>query len=513
MLTVRGITKTFGTLVANDAVNLTIGTGEIHALLGENGAGKSTLVKMLYGALAPDGGKINWENKPVQISSPAYARKLGIGMVFQHFSLFDALNVAENVALALPKDRSLKEVSQSLSEISEEYGLPLDPTAQIADLSVGERQRVEIVRCLLADPELIIMDEPTSVLTPQEADTLFVTLRKIRDEGRSILYISHKLDEVRALCDTATILRHGKVVGHCDPRETSKSELARMMVGTSVADVKASTKKQNQTETVLEAKDLSLPTDSQFGTSLHNISFSLKAGTVAAIAGIAGNGQNEFFASLTGEASLDDAAALEIFGKPAGQTGVNQRRQMGMAFVAEERLGHGAAPNMSMSENVLLTRATISEELRSIFGLKRSSAHNIREEICEEFDVRRGSKNPPAGSLSGGNLQKFVIGRELGSDPKIIVINQPTWGVDAGAARHIRQTLIDSADAGMAVLIISQDLDEIFEVADEIAVLHEGNLSPFVDASTVTRESLGLLMGGEGFEHSQETRAHDVTNA
>ena len=512
MLTVRGITKIFGTLVANDAVNLTIGTGEIHALLGENGAGKSTLVKMLYGALAPDSGKITWQDNLVQITSPAYARKLGIGMVFQHFSLFDALNVAENVALALPKDRSLKEVSQSLSKISEEYGLPLDPTAQIADLSVGERQRVEIVRCLLADPELIIMDEPTSVLTPQEADTLFVTLRKLRDEGRSILYISHKLDEVRALCDTATILRHGKLVGHCDPRETSKAELARLMVGTSVADVKTSTKKQDRAETVLEAKSLSLPTDSQFGTSLNNISFSLKAGTVAAIAGIAGNGQNEFFASLTGEASLEDSAALEIFGNPAGQIGVNKRRQMGMAFVAEERLGHGAAPSMSMSENVILTRATTSSELQSAFGLKRSSADKIREGICEDFDVRRGSKNPPAGSLSGGNLQKFVIGRELGSDPKIIVINQPTWGVDAGAARHIRQTLIDSADAGMAVLIISQDLDEIFEVADEIAVLHEGSLSPFVDASTVTRESLGLLMGGEGFEHSN-TEAHHATNA
>ncbi|MEP1444238.1 MAG: ABC transporter ATP-binding protein [Hyphomicrobiales bacterium] len=508
MLTVRGITKTFGTLVANDAVNLTIGTGEIHALLGENGAGKSTLVKMLYGALAPNSGEINWQDSPVQITSPAYARKLGIGMVFQHFSLFDALNVAENVALALPKDQSLKEVSRNLSKISREYGLPLDPTAQIADLSVGERQRVEIVRCLLADPKLIIMDEPTSVLTPQEAETLFVTLEKLRDEGRSILYISHKLDEVRALCDTATILRHGKVVAHCDPRETSKAELARLMVGTSVADVKTSTKQQTEAETVLAAKNLSLPTDSQFGTALHNISFSLKAGTIGAIAGIAGNGQNELFSALTGEASLGEASSLEIFGKPSGQTDVNQRRKMGLAFVAEERLGHGAAPNMSMSENVLLTRATISEELRSIFGLKRSSADKIREEICDDFDVRRGSKNPPAGSLSGGNLQKFVIGRELGSKPKIIVINQPTWGVDAGAARHIRQTLIDSAEAGMAVLIISQDLDEIFEVADEIAVLHEGSLSPFVQAATVTRESLGLLMGGEGFEQSNTGVQH-----
>ena len=512
MLTVRGITKTFGALVANDEVNLTIGTGEIHALLGENGAGKSTLVKMLYGALAPNSGEINWQGNPVQIISPAYARKLGIGMVFQHFSLFDALNVAENVALALPKNRSLKEVSQSLSDISREYGLPLDPTAQIADLSVGERQRVEIVRCLLADPKLIIMDEPTSVLTPQEAKTLFVTLEKLRDEGRSILYISHKLDEVRALCDTATILRHGKVVGHCDPRETSKAELARMMVGTSVADVKISDKDNSQSEIVLAAKRLSLPTESQFDTALHNISFSLKAGTVGAIAGIAGNGQNELFSALTGEAILEEVVALEIFDKPSGQTGINQRRQMGMAFVAEERLGHGAAPSMSLSENVLLTRATISEELRSIFGLKRSGADKIREEICDDFDVRRGSKNPPAGSLSGGNLQKFVIGRELGSDPKIIVINQPTWGVDAGAARHIRQTLIDSAEAGMAVLIISQDLDEIFEVADEIAVLHEGSLSPFVQASTVTRESLGLLMGGEGFEHF-DTGVQNATHA
>ena len=511
MLTVKGITKRFGTLIANDAVDLNVGTGEIHALLGENGAGKSTLVKMLYGALQPDQGVVSWLGQAVHITNPAHARQLGIGMVFQHFSLFDALNVAENVALALPKDRSLGEVSESLAQISQEYGLPLDPQAQIADLSVGERQRVEIVRCLLADPQLIIMDEPTSVLTPQEAETLFVTLKKLRSEGRSILYISHKLDEVRALCDTATILRHGKVVAHCNPRETSKAELARLMVGNNVADVKTSSKQKTDAEEVLKAQHLSAPTTSQFGTSLHNINFSLKAGKISAIAGIAGNGQNELFAALSGETYLADASVISIFGKNAGNKGINARRKMGLAFVAEERLGHGAAPTLSMSDNVILTRATISNKLRTVLGLSRSNAATIREQICDDFDVRRGSKNPPAGSLSGGNLQKFIMGRELGSDPKIIIINQPTWGVDAGAAHHIRQTLIDSAKAGMAILIISQDLDEIFEVADEIAVLHEGHLSTFQNAPTVSRESVGLLMGGEGFNDDNAEVRHAST--
>lgn len=507
MLDVKGIVKQFGTLVANDHVDLSVGTGEIHALLGENGAGKSTLVKMLYGSLAPDDGTILWDGYPVQIPNPNAARALGIGMVFQHFSLFDALNVAENIALALPKDRSVASLKDDLARISADYGLPLDPNAEIGDLSAGECQRVEIVRCLLADPKLIIMDEPTSVLTPQEAETLFKTLRRLRDEGRSILYISHKLDEVRALCEAATILRHGKVVGHCDPRETTKEELAAMMVGTSVGKVRAATKDTRNAAAVLSLNKLSTQSETPFGTSLKDINLTVKEGVISAIAGIAGNGQTELFDCITGETSALRNDMVALFGNDIGKKDINTRRRTGAAFVSEERLGHGAAPSLKLSENVVLTRAPTSEALLKNGFLNFKTAHAIKEEVCENFDVRKSAPNPPAGSLSGGNLQKFIVGREFGGEPKLIVINQPTWGVDAGAASHIRQTLIDSAEKGMAVLVISQDLDEIFEIADEIAVLFEGELSPFRPASQVTRESLGLLMGGEGFVHAGEANA------
>lgn len=508
MLNIQGITKRFGTLTANDAVDLCVGKGEIQALLGENGAGKSTLVKMLYGALAPDGGTIFWHDEPVTITSPANARALGIGMVFQHFSLFDALNVAENVALALPNDQHVNDVSANLSRISQEYGLPLDPEAHIADLSVGERQRVEIVRCLLADPELIIMDEPTSVLTPQEADLLFVTLRKLRDEGRSILYISHKLDEVRALCESATILRHGKVVGACDPRETSKAELAQMMVGSSVADVKSQSETRMVGKSVLNVNGLSTVPDSPFATALKDVNFSVRRGSVYAIAGIAGNGQGELFNVLSGEVLADRDDQISLFGKSAGRDGINARRKTGAAFVSEQRLGHGAAPSMSLTDNVVLTRVASDQDLTIHGAIKWNRARDLREIICNDFDVRRSSANPPAGSLSGGNLQKFIIGREIGRKPELIIVDQPTWGVDAGAASHIRQTLVDTAEAGNGVLVISQDLDEIFEIADEIAVLHEGRLSEFKNAKEVTRESLGLLMGGEGFDGQTKEASH-----
>ncbi|MEM8796442.1 MAG: ABC transporter ATP-binding protein [Pseudomonadota bacterium] len=502
MLSLSGITKRFGTLAANDAISLEVSKGEIHALLGENGAGKSTLVKILYGALAPDEGEIRWKGKLVRFANPAAARAAGIGMVFQHFSLFDALNVAENVALALPGDRKLSEISKSLAEISRQYGLPLDPQAQIGDLSAGERQRVEIVRCLLANPELIIMDEPTSVLTPQEAEALFETLRKLRAEGRSILYISHKLEEVRALCESATILRHGKVVGTCDPRETSKADLAAMMVGASVADIRAATEDRAIGERALLVNGLSTQPASPFATALKDISFAVRHGTVSAIAGIAGNGQSELFACLSGETLTQDASTILLFEQPAGTTGINERRRAGAAFVSEERLGHGAAPTLSLTDNVVLTRTAADPEMTTRGFVRRSRARSIRETICDAFDVRRGSTDPAAGSLSGGNLQKFIVGREIGRVPDLIIIDQPTWGVDAGAAQNIRQTLIDSAENGTAILVISQDLDEIFEIADEIAVLFEGQLSPFVPVKDTNREQIGLLMGGEGFEPS-----------
>jgi ABC-type uncharacterized transport system ATPase subunit len=321
-----GITKDFATLRANDNINFSIRRGEIHALLGENGAGKSTLVKILYGALQPTAGEIRWKGKPVVIPSPAAARRLGIGMVFQHFSLFEALTVAENIALALTARPSMTELGAKIRTVSSEYGLPLNPESVIADLSVGERQRVEIVRCLLQEPDLIIMDEPTSVLTPQEANDLFVTLKRLSGEGVSILYISHRLEEVRAICHHATILRHGKVVGECDPQKETAAHLARMMVGAELRQLVAPPLIEETAWARLSIRDLSMPKPTPFAVDLDRISLDVRAGEIVGIAGIAGNGQDELFAALSGERLTRDANAVVINGVPSGLLNITARR-------------------------------------------------------------------------------------------------------------------------------------------------------------------------------------------
>jgi simple sugar transport system ATP-binding protein len=499
LLATERLTKRFGPLTACDHITLEIGHGEVHALLGENGAGKSTLVKMLYGALAPDEGRILWEGNPVTIGTPAEARRLGIGMVFQHFSLFEALNVAENIALALPP-RGRRELAETIRRVSREYGLPLDPEAGVADLSVGERQRVEIVRCLLQEPRLIIMDEPTSVLTPQEADLLFVTLRRLSSEGVAILYITHRLSEVLNLAKRATILRRGKVVGSADPRRESAKSLASMMVGADVAGVERVARTRTEAKPRLVLTRLSLATDNPFGTQLSQIDLSVNSGEVVGIAGVAGNGQPEFFAAVSGERLLDRDDMVLIDGKPVGRTGINGRRRLGAAFAPEERIGHGAVPAFRLSENVVLTRHGTGEQIAR-YVIDRRAARAVETRVGERFDVRRSGPDPKASALSGGNLQKFIMGREIDRAPGILVVNQPTWGVDAGAARTIRQALVDLARAGSAVLMISQDLDEIFEVADRIAVLSEGRLSEAFPTQTLTLEKVGLLMGGVHHEH------------
>jgi general nucleoside transport system ATP-binding protein len=484
------IVKVFGTLRANDDVSISVKAGEIHALLGENGAGKSTLVKMLYGALQPTSGKFLWNGAPLEIKSPADARKLGIGMVFQHFSLFEALTAAENIALALPGDFDLAKLSDRVRQVSKDYGLPLEPSTSVADLSVGERQRVEIVRCLLQNPKLLILDEPTSVLTPQEADQLFITLRRLAGEGVAILYISHRLEEVRKLCSAATVLRHGKVVASCDPRKETPASLARMMVGSDVALLRAAGK-NNAGKTRLSVHGLTLDGAGAFAVSLKNINLDVQGGELVAIAGVAGNGQSEFFDVVSGE-QTSRADTIMIDGISCGVEGVNARRKRGAAFVPEERLGHGAVPSFKLSENIVLTR---NGEARVIDLV---GAFGIAARVIKAFDVRKGKIDPEAQSLSGGNLQKFVVGRELDRNPKVLVVNQPTWGVDAGAAATIRQALIDLARSGAAVLVISQDLDEIFEIADRIAVISRGQLSAAVPASELSMEKIGLLMAGAG---------------
>lgn len=506
MLEVRGIVKTFGALTANDHVNLTVGEGEIHSLLGENGAGKSTLVKMLYGSLQPDGGEILWRGKPVSIASPFVARGIGIGMVFQHFSLFDSLSVADNIVLSLDRDFGGGDVAERARTLSVEYGLPLNPNSIVGDLSVGERQRVEIVRCLLQDPQLIVLDEPTSVLTPQEADNLFVTLERLKGEGRSILYISHRLDEVKRICDRATILRHGRNVGHCDPRQETAASLASMMVGASIAEVrKASAAASGPQEALLSLDGLNMPAATPFATALRDIRLEVRAGEVVGVAGVAGNGQSEFFRAVSGEAVLPDAASIRIMGKPVADIGINERRRLGAAFVPEERLGHGAVPAMSLSDNMLLSRHSSDSaaflRLGSLGVLRSDVALRATRRVNEAMDVRKSGDNPEAGSLSGGNLQKYIMGRELDRQPSVLIVNQPTWGVDAGAAARIRQALIDLARGGSAVLVISQDLDEIFEISDWIVVMHDGALSGRVPIGEATYEKIGLLMGGANPGH------------
>jgi general nucleoside transport system ATP-binding protein len=495
LLAARDIVKVFGTLKANDHVNLDVMPGEIHAFLGENGAGKSTLVKMIYGALQPTSGQFLWNGTAVALRNPAEARQLGIGMVFQHFSLFDALTVAENIALAMDGPFDLAALSTRITDVSKSYGLPVDPSSVVADLSVGERQRIEILRCLLQSPKLLIMDEPTSVLTPQEADQLFVVLKRLASEGCAVLYISHRLDEVKGLCSAATILRHGKVVASVDPRKETAASLARLMVGADVHAVKhEGIRKRGKERLVLSS--LSLAADGAFGVALKEISLSVAAGEVVAIAGVAGNGQGELFDALSGERTLPDASMLVADGAPMGRMGINARRKAGLAFVAEERLGHGAVPALPLSTNMVLTRHASDTDISARGLVDMAAAATAKERIVKTYDVRKGKSDPEARALSGGNLQKFVMGRELDRAPGILIVNQPTWGVDAGAAAQIRQALIDLSRAGSAVLVISQDLDEIFEIADRIAVISRGQLSHARPASEMTREAIGLLMAG-----------------
>src|SRR6202023_3251651 len=494
LLRAIGITKLFATFRANDAIDLDLYPEEIHALLGENGAGKSTLVKIVYGLIQPSGGELRWMGRRLDLAGPADARALGIGMVFQHFSLFENLTVAENVALGLAPKESYAAISARLVEVSQAYGLLLDPKREIWRLSVGERQRVEIVRALMQNPKLLILDEPTAVLTPREANQLFVVLERLKNEGRAILYISHKLEEVKRLCDRATILRGGKKVATCDPRRETAASLARMMVGGEIGEVKpASGRALSAPRLAVQA--LTLETDDPHGVRLDQVSIEVNGGEILGIAGVAGNGQDELFAALSGERLAPSDGNIVIDGRAAGLLNVNDRRRMGAAFVPEERLGHGCAPRMKLSENALLTGHAASGMVKRGFINKLATLAHV-DRTTKSFDVRKAKRDPEAVSLSGGNLQKFVVGREILREPGVLIVSQPTWGVDAGAAATIRQALIDLAGRGAAVLVISQDLDELLEIADRIAVMFHGHLSEAIDAAAATRESLGLLMGG-----------------
>jgi len=496
-LVLSSITKRYPAVVANSDVSLTVQPGEIHAVLGENGAGKSTLMKIIYGSVKPDAGSMWVDGVPVSIRNPQEARALGISMVFQHFNLFDSITVAENVWLGLDKQLTLAEVTQSITAKASEYGLDIDPARPVHTLSVGEMQRVEIIRALLTNPRVLILDEPTSVLTPQAVDKLFVVLRKLAAEGCSILYISHKLHEIRALCTACTVLRGGKVTGVCNPTQESNASLSRLMIG---AEPQQLEHRPGQTgRPLLQVQALSLARLDQFGVDLNGIDLQVCAGEVVGIAGVSGNGQRELLFALSGEDMRAAADSIQLSGQAMGQLNPDQRRNLGLHFVPEERLGRGAVPGLSLAQNLLLTRddAVASSGVAGVLGwLNLNTLHTQAANIIAKYQVKAGGPDAAARSLSGGNLQKFLVGREIEAAPKLLIVSQPTWGVDVGAAAQIRAALLALRDAGCAVLVVSEELDELLELSDRLHVMAEGRLSPALTREEANVSRIGAWMSG-----------------
>jgi general nucleoside transport system ATP-binding protein len=501
------VTKRYPGVVANDNVSLTVAPGTVHAVLGENGAGKSTLMKIIYGAVKPDDGAMLFNGKPVHIRNPQEARALGISMVFQHFSLFDTLTVAENVWLGLDGALSLQEVSESIAVKAGEYGLDIDPARPVHSLSVGEMQRVEIIRALLTQPQLLILDEPTSVLTPQAVDKLFVVLRQLASEGCSILYISHKLHEIRALCSECTVMRGGRVTGVCDPRQESNASLSRLMIGAEppVLDPRP----YRPGGVVLDVAGLTLPSDDPFGVDLGELALQVRAGEVVGIAGVSGNGQAELLQALSGEHPVAPQGSIRVSGQDVSRLGPGHRRKLGLHFVPEERLGRGAVPTLSLAHNLLLSR---HDAIGPLGWLKLGVLREQAAGIIARYQVKANGPDAVAKSLSGGNLQKFIVGREIEAKPTLLIVSQPTWGVDVGAAAQIRGEILALRDAGCAVLVVSEELEELFEICDRLHVIAKGCLSPAVMRTEATVERIGAWMSGlweapasaaRGVDHAQ----------
>jgi ABC-type uncharacterized transport system ATPase subunit len=490
-LELQEISKQYPGARANDGVCLKVAEGEIHAVLGENGAGKSTLMKIIYGAVQPDEGRMLWNGQLVSVPSPEHARRLGISMVFQHFSLFETLTVTENVWLGL-HEKSRADVAARIRRLGQSYGLEVEPDRPVHTLSVGERQRVEIVRALLTEPKLLILDEPTSVLTPQAVDQLFVTLRRLAKGGCSILYISHKLDEIRALCDRCTVLRGGKVTGEvAQPGAETNASLSRLMIGAEPPELEH--RPLDPGPVALEVKQLTLEKQNEFGVSLHGVELSVRAGEILGVAGVSGNGQAELLSALSGEDTRGPSGSVCLFGADITRAGPGRRRRLGLHFVPEERLGRATVPSHSLADNALLTRRAKGS---GSFVLRRNPLRVLARKLIERFGVKARGPDAPARSLSGGNLQKYVVGREIDADPKLLIVAQPTWGVDVGAAAQIRGELLRLRDAGSAVLVVSEELDELFELSDALVVMAAGRLSPRIASAQASRSLIGEWMSG-----------------
>jgi len=431
-------------------------------------------------------------------------------MVFQHFALFETLTVAENIALALEGKASPARLAPRIREVSEQYGLPLDPDRHVHSMSVGERQRVEIVRCLLQSPRLLIMDEPTSVLTPDAVQTLFVSLRRLAAQGMSILYISHKLDEIQALCDRATVLRAGRVSGTAVPREETAHSLAELMIGGDLPTCSLAPRAPGEVRLALDR--LSAASDDPFGTHLRDISLELRAGEIVGLAGVSGNGQQELLKAISGELPATHGASVRLLGQDAGRLDAAARRRLGLGFVPEERLGRGAVPDLSLAGNALLTGYLAGETGMVRRGLVKGAAvRAFAAGVIERFKVKCGGAQSAATSLSGGNLQKFIVGREIALAPKVMVLAQPTWGVDVGAAMLIRQAIIGLRDQGVAILVLSEELEELFMMCDRIAVIAKGRMTAAVPAAATSVRQIGVWMSGDFGAPAATEGVNDVT--
>ena len=490
-LKISNVTKIYPGCVANDNVSLEFNSGKIYALLGENGAGKSTLVKILSGVIIPDEGKIYLNENNLKLNSPLDAKKNDIGMVFQHFNLFETLSVFEN--LIIDSDEQRESLREKIDTIMKKYNFSIDLDIPVLNLSAGQKQKVEIIRCLIRNPKVLIMDEPTSVLTEQETSELFLSLKKFSEEGILIIYITHKLKEVMQLCDEVAVMRRGKLVSVSEIKNENIESLANKMVGQNLKTIKKK-KAKTSSDQLIKITNLNFTSEDPFETNLMDINFSVNRGECLGIAGISGNGQSELFQVLSGEI-ISDKNSIEFNNNYIGDLNPQERREYLMAFSPEDRLEQAAIPQMKIFENVALNNFKSS----NFFNNGLINENKIKEhskKIISEFNVNTDNIDLKSQFLSGGNLQKLIIGRELITSPDLLICFNPTWGLDVGAINYIHETLIKINEQNKSIILISTDTDELLKLSDKISVIHKGKLSKIMNAEEVTSEKLGILMGG-----------------